>query len=210
MGIVGKCIYCGKENEFNAERCVKCGRHLGRDRECPKCGIKNSQEAKICRICGANLDGMNSIPEGRPTERPGYRPRVSTCKKCGRTYDSNLIACPVCDASAIVYDRTASRSSIPLAAGTLLAIAGFLNIFNGLVLGMLMEYFEAFAYCGLIEILFGAVALFAWVFCMRRAHRAFVVVACIITIISIGPFFLSTLLGILALILVLVSWKEFG
>lgn len=134
---------------------------------------------------------------------------MTRCKKCGSVYDSNLIGCPRCESHAFVYDKAASRSSLPIGAGIALAIAGFLNILNGLVLGMISEYLEGFEYCGALEVLFGVVALMGWVFCMQRAHPVFVMIAALITVFSVGPYFVSTVLGVIAFVLVAVSWKDF-
>ena len=94
-------------------------------------------------------------------------------------------------------------------AGTSLFIAGILCVFNGLLIGSFGEFAEEFAYCGFIEVMMGIVSITGWVFCMQRTHVVYVIVTAIITVLSVGPFFLSSLFGLFALVLIAVSIKEF-
>jgi len=97
-----------------------------------------------------------------------------------------------------------------MSAGVLLLIAGVVNILTGVAF---MSYTGVtpveFEYCGAILAIMGILALPAWVFCMQRSHFAYCIAAAAITLFSIGPFFLSSLLGIVALVLIAVSHEEF-
>jgi ribosomal protein L40E len=209
-----RCRSCGAENSGDAEYCVHCGTHLGGFRRCRDCGIVNRPDATSCRICGAKLVGECQTPRATPSERPGYRPRSATCGKCGRRYDGNMVECPYCERTLPeTHDPAARGSGLPVAAGSLLFVAGILCIIMGmLVLGSLAEMVVDAAdvyFCSYFEFLLGAIAITGWVFCMQRRHLVYVVCVCVATMFSIGPFFLSSLLGLVALVLVVISAKEF-
>lgn len=205
-----RCHKCGRENDGSAEYCVHCGSHMGRFRTCPDCGVVNSPDVTACRMCGADLADEREGSKPVPSERPGYRPKFRTCKKCGGSYDNHLVECPYCERRVPeTYDPTVPRSSIPMAAGMLLVIAGFLCILNGVFFGSLGGVSVEFAYCGFVEIVMGVVAIVGWIFCMQRANLPFAIVSAVVATLSVGPFFVSSLLGFIALILIVVSAKEF-
>jgi hypothetical protein len=204
------CESCGKENTGESEYCVHCGGHMGLFRRCAECGIVNKPDASICRMCGAELEGGGMVPRAAPSERPGYRPKFRTCPKCGRSYDNHLVECPYCERKVPeTYDPTMRSSGLPVAAGALLLIAGILCIINGVFIGSLGGLEVELAYCGFLEIIMGVVAIVGWVFCMQRAHLPFVIGTAVVAVLSVGPFFLSSLLGFIALILIAVSATEF-
>jgi hypothetical protein len=207
---LAKCQKCGKDNDGGAEYCVYCGGHLGQFRTCGDCGVVNQPDAAACRMCGADLDSERKGSRSVSAERPGYRPKFRTCSKCGGSYDNHLVECPHCERKVSdTYDPTMPRSSIPMAAGVLLVIAGFLCIMNGVFFGSLGGISAEFAYCGFVEIIMGVVAVVGWIFCMQRANLPLVIVAAVVAMLSVGPFFISSLLGFIALILIAVSAKEF-
>ncbi len=179
-------------------------------RKCAKCGIVNRPDATSCKICGAELGDGDAKPEFVSRDRPGYRPKFRTCPRCKRSYDSHLVECPHCERKVPEdYDPTRRSSNIPMTAGTVLFVAGILCILNGVFLGSWGDIAVEFEYCGFIEILMGIIAITGWVFCMQRTHLVYVIAVAVITIFSVGPFFLSSLLGLIALVLVAVSAKEF-
>ena len=206
---MGVCEVCGGENTSDAEHCIHCGERIAPSGQCSSCGVVNHPNAEVCRMCGADLtpSGIRTVT---PTERPGYRPKFKTCPRCGRGFDNHLVECPHCESQlADDYDLTKPRSPLPMIAGTALFIAGILCVINGLLIGSFGGFAEEFAYCGFIEVVMGIVSITGWVFCMQRTHVVYVLITAVITVLSIGPFFFSSLLGLLALILIAVSIKEF-
>ncbi len=210
-----RCGSCGAGNAGDAEYCLQCGAHLGRFRKCMECGIVNKPDASSCRMCGAKLTSDRKEVSSGPKERPGFRPRSVACAKCGQRYDANMVECPYCERSEPdTYDPTSRSSGLPTAAGTLLFVAGILCIIMGfLIMGDLGDMttldIGEVQFCSFIELLFGVVAITGWVFCMHRSHLVYVLAVCVLTLFSVGPFFLSSLLGLVALILVAISAKEF-
>ncbi|MCJ7490011.1 MAG: zinc ribbon domain-containing protein [Thermoplasmata archaeon] len=210
MVLLVRCGSCSRENAGDAEYCIHCGKHLGLFRKCVKCGIVNSPDAATCKICGAELGDGDAGSESVSRDRPGYRPKFRTCPRCGRNYDNHLVECPHCERKVPEdYDPTKRSSSMPMATGTILFLAGILCIFNGVFLGSWGGIAVEFAYCGFVEIMMGIIAITGWVFCMQRTHLVYVIAVAVITIFSVGPFFLSSLLGFIALVLIAVSAKEF-
>jgi ribosomal protein L40E len=54
------CIYCGYENDLEAETCVRCGSQRASTTEarvCPKCGTKLEDPAVPCPVCEAEAGG---------------------------------------------------------------------------------------------------------------------------------------------------------
>jgi hypothetical protein len=205
-----RCRSCGRDNSGDAEYCLHCGEHMGLFRKCVECGTVNRPDASACRICGAKLRDRGRAQKPVPSERPGYRPKSQSCPKCGLSYDMNLVECPHCERKVPEdHNPTVRSSGIPIAAGTLLVVAGILCIINGIFIGSLGGMMVEFAYCGFIEILLGIVAMTGWLFCMQRTHLVYVMAVSVVTMFSVGPFFLSSLLGLIALVLIAVSAKEF-
>lgn len=205
-----RCGTCAKDNTGDAEYCIHCGEHMGLFRKCMECGIVNPPNASVCKICGAELVDGGRERRAVPSERPGYRPKFRTCQRCGRSYDNHLVECPHCERNVPEdYDPTVRSSGITFAAGTVLFAAGILCIINGVFLGSWGETIVEFVYCGFIEILMGVIAITGWIFCMQRTHFVYVIVVAVVTIFSVGPLFLSSILGFIALVLVAVSAKEF-
>ncbi|MDH3365464.1 MAG: zinc ribbon domain-containing protein [Thermoplasmata archaeon] len=207
---MGRCDSCGMENAGDAEYCLRCGEHLGLSRRCHSCGVVNLPDAVNCRMCGAGLKDLGQAQRTTSTERPGYRPKFKTCHRCGRGYDNHLALCPHCTRMLPEDHYITRRSSpLPFIAGTSLFLAGILCLINGMLIGSYGWLFEEFAYCGFIEIVLGIISITGWIFCMRRSHLVYVIIVSILMVFSIGPLFISSLLGLFALILIAVSAKEF-
>jgi len=61
-----ECVNCGHINDLEANRCAKCGKDLGPEKEeqmkiCPHCGAENKKDAEICKKCGKSLLGVRGI-----------------------------------------------------------------------------------------------------------------------------------------------------
>ncbi|UCE92267.1 MAG: zinc ribbon domain-containing protein [Methanobacteriota archaeon] len=210
VGILRKCASCGRDNDSEAEHCVFCGKRLMDPGICPECGIANLPDAALCRICGASLSGSSNDPKAVADERPGYRVKYQACPKCGSKLGATQIECPVCGHGSS-YEAKASRSlGLPMAAGVLLFIAGMINIFWGLLIGETFgPYFEDIEYCVTIEVLVGIIALPTAFLSMMRRMLPFVIVASVLTMASLGPFLVCSICGFSALVLLLLSAKEF-
>jgi ribosomal protein L40E len=63
------CIYCGFENDLEADTCARCGGNLGEERNvCPKCGAQLKKPYLVCPNCGPEtkeLEGVEIIDLNR-------------------------------------------------------------------------------------------------------------------------------------------------
>lgn len=65
------CIYCGYENELEAETCVRCGGQksaAGEDRVCPQCGTKLGDPGSPCPVCETDVGTAAAGADGVPDE----------------------------------------------------------------------------------------------------------------------------------------------
>jgi hypothetical protein len=106
----------------------------------------------------------------------------------------------------------ALRSESLNAAGALLIIAGILTVLQGFVLmaGVPVTAFGSgyVTCCGSLEFLFGLGAVAGGYWATKRENLSLVVVGCVLAIISLGAI-VGTLLGIVALMIVLAHKEEF-
>jgi ribosomal protein L40E len=71
------CIYCGYENDLEAEICVRCGSQKTPDEEgrvCPRCGARLDSPSTLCPACEANAGKSPPAGPVRPGDsepRPG-------------------------------------------------------------------------------------------------------------------------------------------
>jgi ribosomal protein L40E len=210
-GMVRKCASCGGENDDDAEHCIFCGKPLIEPGMCPECGTANLPDARLCRICGADLTGMEDSPKAAPSERPGYRLKYEICAKCGHKLGATQIECPACGYGSPYYEAKAGRSAgLPMAAGVLLFIAGMINILWGLLLGERYgHYFEDFEYYTMTLIVIGVISLPAAFLSMMRRLLPLVMAAAVLTLVTIGPWYVCSICGFSAVVMLAISTKEF-
>ena len=97
-----------------------------------------------------------------------------------------------------------------MAAGVLLFIAGMINILWGILIGETYgHYYEGVEQCAMIEVVLGAIAIPAAFLSMMRRMLPFVMIASVLTMGTLGPFFVCSICGFCAVVLLLVSVKEF-
>ena len=101
-------------------------------------------------------------------------------------------------------------SPVPTAVGVLLIIAGVLNIINGLLIGSTLSVLPAFGFCGILEIVGGVVTIPGGFAAMGKKHFAPVFLVSIITLFSVGPCFICSIIGLIAVIGLLVARNEFS
>ncbi|MEM2869556.1 MAG: hypothetical protein QW379_03930 [Thermoplasmata archaeon] len=116
------------------------------------------------------------------------------------------------------YQAPKERSSAPVAGGALLIIGGILALINGALIGfaggaVMSIIGEAGAFllvCAAIEIVFGCLILLGGAMAVQRKSFPVAIVGAIFCMISIGPLFLSSILGLIALILIAISKDSFA
>ncbi|UCH89943.1 MAG: hypothetical protein JSV49_04670 [Thermoplasmata archaeon] len=109
-----------------------------------------------------------------------------------------------------------SESQLPLVAGIILIIGAFAAIGEGAVLlifGAEMEaaygFGELFLLCGIIELVFGLIALVGGAFAVQRKMWALALTGAIFGLISIGFLFIGSICGLIALIMIAISKDDF-
>jgi hypothetical protein len=138
------------------------------------------------------------------------------CGVCGKDVPPGATMCYECAEGDVADYREESgyilRSESLNAAGALLIIAGILTIIQGVALmsGVsVMEYGSGFvSCCGMLEVLFGLGAAAGGYLAAKRDNYSLVVVGCVLAIVGLGAI-VGTLLGIVALMIVLAHKEEF-
>lgn len=118
-----------------------------------------------------------------------------------------------------------THSSIPTIAGVFLLITGILGLllwvlvaFVGGLIGFNMipgtEGAEAFisgffVVCAVIGLIFSIIALLGGLMAIQRKNWAFALIGSILGLFTIGPFLISSILSLIALILIMVSRNDF-
>ncbi len=140
------------------------------------------------------------------------------CPYCGHDY--RFIAAPT---------EPQQRSAKPVLGGVLIIVAGVLALVMAISFIMLdpqdleeldnqqlrdsgitfSDLDEILGICGVIEIIFGTIAIIGGLFAVTRKHFALAVIGGIFGLISIG-FLIGGLLGLIGLVLVVISRDEFG
>ena len=175
--------------------------------KCPKCGnvmdvtsLERPLRVK-CPLC--NTEGML---KAKP-QQPQYVPPVSYTPYS-----------PYTPPPAWYPEK--KKTNISLAAGVLLIIAGILAvgywIYTLAVVGLYpissageSGYFPFFRLCATIGVVLSIFPLLGGIMAVKKTHWGVALAGSSIGLFTIGPFFISTLLSLIALILIAVSKEEF-
>ena len=114
------------------------------------------------------------------------------------------------------------NSSLPTLGGVFLLIAGILGILTWIIVasvGSLMGFSlipvgaswiaGIVIICGVIGIIFSIIVLLGGIMAIQRKNWGFALVGSILGLFIVGPVFISSLLALIALIVIAVSRKEF-
>lgn len=213
---MGRCPHCDRENPGDARFCNYCGKSMDPSADsdltdssespstikCPKCSHQNYAHATFCSRCGSDLRS--------PTERICWN-----CKGKMSIYDYE---CPNCHSTnSSSYDDVGhlrkEESSSPIVAGIVLIISGLLALLNGIAMALALSEASTlgidvrFQCCSGIETLFGLIVITAGILSLGKKERSWplVLIGSIIALISIGPLFISSILGLIALLIVATS-----
>ena len=218
---LGNCQSCGSETDPKDRFCIKCGATLNPSKNCRKCGAANPGEAEHCAECGQKLNGGK--PSGTDSEilriwstqgEPDRRVEGNICPQCGVQALPTDWMCPNCghDFYRLQTDsgELKDKSSMPVVVGVLLMIASILNIGNGLIVGSVGgAYVPAYGFCGMVEVLIGIVTIPGAIAAMNRQHFVPVGIVSVLTLFSVGPCFICSILGLIAIIGLFASHDEF-
>lgn len=211
---MARCAWCGADNAPDGSFCAKCGKPLPWGEVsgvCEKCGASNASGMTTCGSCGAPL------PESKPAPPVPREPAAgSRCGVCGKEVPPGASMCYEC-AKGDVEDYHVEADYVPHseplnAASALLIIAGILTFIQGFVFmaGVsISDYGSGFlTCCGFLEILFGLGTIAGGYSVVKRDNFSFAVVGCVLAIVSLGAI-IGTLLGLIALMIVLANKEEF-
>jgi hypothetical protein len=108
------------------------------------------------------------------------------------------------------------HSGTATAGGVLILIGGILALLYGgfiTAIGGAMSYVPGagavFAICGAIMLIFGLIALLGGIMALQRRSWGVALVGAIFCMISVGPVFISSILGLIGLILIAIARPEF-
>lgn len=222
------CVSCGRENPEDSEYCNRCGRRLEETRPshvpsqakiCPYCGSLNPPYAEFCLNCAKDLPQKNPVAASR------------YCAWCGGGVPEKAMICPRCGhdpagPSTMYLDAVPRpRSLKPLIAVVLLIGSGILDIISAIGLltanlssaaaraGVPTEFvspLEGFLQiCGTLALVFGLIACTGGSLAYMRRTSTLAIVAAIFGMLGVGPFYLGSALGLIALILIAISRDDF-
>lgn len=144
---------------------------------------------------------------------------ANVCPYCGKDYRQ---APPGMMPMAPAKPKTA----IPIIAGVFSMVTGALGLLAAVMLILATDYLNSLIggigfgidisgivmVLALIGVLFSALVLISGIFAVQRSHFGFAIIGAILGMILVGPFtywFLGVVFGLLAIILLAVSHKEF-
>lgn len=174
---------------------------------CPSCQMEVEPGRTACGYCGTpTYPAPGYAPYGQPA--PGYYPPPAY----GMPPPGYGAPPPVVG----YYAPPPQRSMTPVAAGIVLLIGGVLALINGAVVasaGAGVSYVpglgEALIACAAIEIIFAILAIMGGICAVQRKVWGLALTGAIFCMISIGPMFISSILGLIGLILVAISKQDF-
>ncbi|HEX9908369.1 MAG TPA: zinc ribbon domain-containing protein [Thermoplasmata archaeon] len=173
---------------------------------CTKCGMYNSETASFCHSCGGELALGPQFPE------PAAGARQRRCVACGRSiiWDANV--CPYCGKdyrfppAQSYYPHTPDKTAKPVVAGILMIISGGITLLSPFTYG-------AFGFVGGLDNIFGmimavmvvagAISVVGGILAIARKYFMLALLG------GIAAFFGFWLLGLVALILIALSYGEF-
>lgn len=215
---MARCRSCGEENEEGAKFCVHCGTSFSEVKKCEKCGHENPLHGTYCGECGAELPSRAGSAydhiwdKARESQTPSKE-----CPSCGSQMGLHDSVCSMCGSSEWELGRDeflrASPSPNPAIAGVLLITGGALAILYSIAimaLGAAVYGGMDMTCCGGLEFLFGAAAIGGGLSSLNRSSFTIAIVGAVLCLLSIGPLFLSSLLGLIGLIFVAMSHNEFS
>jgi len=200
---------------------------------CPSCGAENAEGVKFCSTCGKPMP-VPTIPAQEPAQAPapaypppqypqqayppqGYPPQPA--------YPQAQYAPPGYPQypqypqayGYPAFQPPPQKTGMPLAAGALLLAAGILGlidwVYSILFLSSIGFFFPGLEtillVCGIIGITFSVLALLGGVMAIQRKMWGLALVGSILGLFILGPYGISSLLSLIALILIAITHREF-
>jgi len=111
------------------------------------------------------------------------------------------------------------KTALPVAGGALLLVAGILAIINAIIIIAFMGsigimampgFAEMMVVCGIVLLILSLVAIIGGIFAIQRKSWGIALLGAILGLFTLGPLFVSSILSLIALILIAISKKEFS
>ena len=215
------CDRCGNSNPENSRFCNSCGSQVETEESHPP--AKMVPDEQPCPRCGGGVPPyMDFCPRCATSLRPlrQFHEPERKCPKCGRVLEHGSTVCPVCiwDNKDPINTPSKPTSDRPIIVGILLSAASVLAIISIVRLLVVTDEIPDLAYvdisgflacCGVI-ILFGALScFFGAILSFRRSKYSVVVIAAAFGMLGLGPFYLASLLSLIAMIIAAVSKDDY-
>jgi len=130
------CIYCGFENDLEAETCGRCGGPAGgeeEDRVCPECGTRLDDPSAPCPACGES-----AAPRPAPAEDTTWPTPPSLERPRERASGRDVVVHSVGSLSFVLFG-----GAVGVAAGLLAGLlVGVTSLFPGFVQGLPSFFIE--------------------------------------------------------------------
>lgn len=188
---------------------------------CTRCGQENLDESTFCGRCGVSLAEVAPAGPAPPTQPPPAQPP-------GVQPPYPQYAPPYPQYAPPPYPQYVRRpreTKLAVAGGVLVLVGGIIALitsFVGLIIfslfygdyyygGMYYPYsFGMFqAICGLVGLAFAIIAIVGGYFAIKRRNFAMAVAGAVFCMLSVASMGISSILGLIGLILIAVSGHEF-
>lgn len=211
------CPGCGRVNPDNAFYCNGCGGRMANREEpvCPACGHTNPRDAKYCGACRAVMPSWAAPPREMPPPLPVIQAGPPPDSKVAHIWETTPARFnPAPDGRPV---GITIAGLLLLAAGAVaismgvydLAIAGSIDpmVADGFGTIDISRYATC---CGTLLVLFGAGAFAGGYFTLVQERWTFALLGAILATISVGPYCVCFLLGLIAIILIAAGKDQFA
>ena len=185
---------------------------------CPSCRVEVVEGAKFCSDCGASLTGAPRPPAPAPAPPPPPPGAPRTSPGAPPTIASPWFPPPRTPPAWTYAHLPKRRTGLPTTAGVLLIISGVLAmIVWGLVILVGGSFYESiipgaatlFCICGAIEFIFAIIMVTGGVMALDRRMWGLGLAGSILGLFTIGFVFETSIMSLVALILLAISRDEF-
>ena len=188
---------------------------------CTRCGQENLDESTFCGRCGVSLAEVAPAGPPPPAQPPGAQPPGAQPPYPQYAPPYPQYAPPPYPQ----YVRRPKETKLAVAGGVLVLVGGVLalissfvgliifSLFSGGYYGGLYYYPYSFGMfqviCGVVGLAFAIIAIVGGYFAIKRRNFAMAVVGAVFCMLSFGSMGISSILGLVGLILIAVSSHEF-
>ena len=183
---------------------------------CPICRSENAAGTEKCTRCGTVL--VARLVAEQPSQTAGasevdyQRPLFGAPPALGPSR-----ATP--EFGWLSGTETIQKTATSLIGGVLVLIGGIISCLIGVLdlilstnlaqVGMVITMTGYVGYCGIVEVIFGSVAIIGGIFGIMRNRFSLAVIGAIFCMLSMGFVYISVVLGILGLLMLMLAQHDF-